>query len=92
MSAFYHKMSVVGNRKGPAGVGSTPEPGPQKGLETVDELSLAEKLRRGECTACTAGWTYHEDEETGEEIASRCKCRRADDDLDAHAYCFERLR
>ncbi len=54
--------------------------------------SLAERLRDGECTACDGGWTYHEDEETGEEVAERCRCHRADDDLDAHASCFERLR
>ncbi len=57
----------------------------------MDELSLAEKLRRGLCTACTAGWVYFDDED-GEEVAERCRCRRAEDDLDAHASCFERLR
>ena len=54
------------------------------------EKSLAEKLAFGECVHCDAGWIYEEDEETGEEVASRCKCRRTDDDLDAHHSCLER--
>ena len=51
--------------------------------------SLAEKLASGECIHCDGGWIYREDEETGEEIASRCKCRREHDDLDAHHSCLE---
>ena len=56
----------------------------------MDRLSLAEKLRRGMCICCDGGWVYWDDED-GEEVAERCRCRRADDDLDAHHTSLERM-
>ena len=58
----------------------------------MDRKSLAERLRDGECVHCDGGWIYWDDPETGEEIAERCRCQRANDNLDAHSSCFERLR
>ncbi len=53
--------------------------------------SLAERLRDEQCVHCDGGWVYWDDPETNEEIASRCKCRRADDDLDAHYTSLGRM-
>jgi len=41
-----------------------------------------------ECIHCSRGWTYHEDEETGEDTAIPCwMC----DTLDAHHSGLERM-
>jgi hypothetical protein len=52
--------------------------------------SLAERLRDGQCVHCDAGWIYF-DGEDGEEIAERCRCRRAVDDVDAHYTSLKRM-
>ena len=66
----------VGLRDGSAGAGDTPEPGPQKGLETVDtaESSAAHahpSTDERPC-GCNGGWVtigqIAVDPETGEEV------------------------
>ena len=59
-------------------------------VEVLTMKSLAERLAAGECIHCDGGWLFWDDED-GEEVAVRCECRRAGDDLDAHHTSLERM-
>jgi hypothetical protein len=82
---------VPERRKWPRGAGNTPEPGPQKGLETVDTTessaphahpSTEAQNHPGEPHACNDGWVtigqIALDPETSEEVEEYALylCRR----------------
>jgi hypothetical protein len=57
-------------------------------IRTTSVRGEAEKVSTNSCIHCTRGWTYHEDEETGEDVAIPCwMC----DTLDALHADLERL-
>jgi hypothetical protein len=79
---------VPEKRNGPAGVGDTPEPGPQKGLETVDTSRVHPHDQDDDTVeahyaclerpcACIGGWVFvGYIDEHGEEREASYRCRR----------------